>query len=100
MDLLGVLDQFGFLSPVVLGERAGCISVMLVAAWYPERVGRVVLVDPTLASVGDDVRALSLRECPPDWRALRARVGCEVRELSDGPSLVALVKTFLEAPLP
>jgi len=100
MDLLGVLDQFGFLSPVVLGERRGCTSVMLVAAWYPERVGRVVLVDPTLASVGDDVRALSLRDCPPDWRALRARMACEVLELTDDASLLARVKTFLEAPLP
>jgi pimeloyl-ACP methyl ester carboxylesterase len=101
LDLVGVLEQFGFISPVVLGERAGCLSVMLVAAWYPERVGRVVLVDPTLEPEGDDIAALSLRECPPDWRALRAKAACEVLELSSAdPALVERVKTFLEAPLP
>jgi len=75
--------------------------VMLVAAWYPERVGRVVLVDHTLEPEGDDIAALSLRECPADWRALRDRVGCDVLELrSADPALVERVKTLLEAPLP
>jgi pimeloyl-ACP methyl ester carboxylesterase len=103
MDLLGVLDQFGFLQlqPVLLGEGLGCLPVVLVAAWYPQRVGSLILVDPTLHSVGDDVGAMSLRECPPDWPTLRARVACEVLELSDDPSLLArLEKAFLAAPLP
>jgi pimeloyl-ACP methyl ester carboxylesterase len=100
MDLVGVLDQFGFRQPVLVGERLGCLPVTLVAAWYPARVGGVILVDATLDSVGDDIAALSLRECPPDWRVLRARVGCEVLELSDDPSLLARVQTFLAARLP
>jgi pimeloyl-ACP methyl ester carboxylesterase len=101
-DIVGILSQFGFTTPVVVGEGVGCVPVVVVAAWYPERLGRVLLVDPNAAPPdGDDAAAWSLRDCPPDWRALRARLTRGVLEVpADDPSLVARVEAALAAPLP
>jgi pimeloyl-ACP methyl ester carboxylesterase len=102
LDLVGVLDQFGFVTPVLVGEGLGCVPVVLVAAWYPERMGGLVLVDATWeASSGDGVEAQALRDCPPDWAALRSRVNCGVLELrADDAALVPRVEAFAAAPLP
>jgi pimeloyl-ACP methyl ester carboxylesterase len=102
LDLHGVLAQFGFVRPVLLGECLGCLPVVLVAAWFPQVVGRVILVDAACRAP-DDARleARALRECPPDWPALRAELRCAVLELrADDPGLVSSVEAFLEAPLP
>jgi pimeloyl-ACP methyl ester carboxylesterase len=97
-----VLSQFGFASPVLVGEGLGCVPAMIVAAWYPDRVGRIILVAPAVEPPpGDDAGAWALRECPPDWTALRARVSCDVLEVAaDDPSLVERVEALLAAPLP
>jgi pimeloyl-ACP methyl ester carboxylesterase len=101
-DLLGVLRQFGLERPVLIGESLGSLPVVLLAAWYPSCVGRVILLDPTLAaSASDSPEARALRACPPDWPALRAHVRCDVLELrADDPALMSRVEAFLEAPLP
>lgn len=44
-DVMALLDQFGFEQPVLVGHSYGAIVALLVAAWYPERVGALVLVD-------------------------------------------------------
>ncbi|HEY2593157.1 MAG TPA: alpha/beta hydrolase, partial [Chloroflexota bacterium] len=78
-DLAGVLCQFGFEQPVLIGEGLGCLPVVIVAAWHPERVGRVILVGPTCAApLRDGIEARALRECPPDWPALLRSVTCDV----------------------
>ncbi len=113
-DLVGVLKQFGFLKPVLVGERLGCLSVVILAAWYPELVWRAILVEPTWQASdresdgesgretdGESIEARALRECPPDQTALRARVTCEVLEMSaDEAALVQRVEAFVASPLP
>ncbi len=71
MDLLALLDQFGFGSPVLLGEGLGCLTALLVAAWFPTRVSGLILVNQTSEA---DVAALRQRlTCPllalPAWDA-------------------------------
>jgi pimeloyl-ACP methyl ester carboxylesterase len=102
LDLRGVLDQFGFVSPVLVGEGVGCVSVALIAAWYPERVGGLVLVDATCAApAGGSLEARALRDCPPDWPALRSRLRCDVLDVrADDASLVPRIEAFAAAPLP
>src|SRR5207245_9519776 len=43
VDLIGVLSQFGFRTPVLLGERLGCVTALVAAAWYPDRVAGLIL---------------------------------------------------------
>jgi pimeloyl-ACP methyl ester carboxylesterase len=79
VDLLAVLDQFGFPSPVLIGERLGCIAALLVAAWQPGRIAGLVMIDPTCdPPLADGIEARALRDCPPDWPALRQAVTCPV----------------------
>lgn len=101
-DLHGVLQQFGFLEPVLVGERLGCVPVLLVGAWHPEHVGGLVLVDPTRTPPSDgSLEARSLRDCPLDWEALRASLRCEVLEVhADEPTLLDRVESFVVGRLP
>jgi hypothetical protein len=94
---------------VQIGEGLGCLPVVIVAAWHPERVGRVILVGPTCAApLRDGIEARALRECPPDWPALLRSVTCDVMEMPadvarDGgidPALLERVEAFLVTPLP
>jgi pimeloyl-ACP methyl ester carboxylesterase len=94
VDLIGVLDQFGFEAPALISERLGCLTALLVAAWYPERVGCLVLVDMTLETSG--LMAQALRDCPPDLARLRATVRCPVLESTD----LADIETFVRGTLP
>jgi pimeloyl-ACP methyl ester carboxylesterase len=82
VDLRATLEQFGFAAPILIGERLGCIAALLVAAWYPDVIGRLVLVDPVYeASPLHEltIEARALRECPPDWPSLRSSVHCPVQ---------------------
>jgi len=83
-DVLGTLDQFGFESPILVGERLGCVAALVLAAWHPGRVARLALIDPTYAAppaYGSAVEARALRDCPPDWPSLRSAVQCPMLEL-------------------
>ncbi len=101
-DLFGVLKQFGFGAPILIGERLGCLAALLVAAWCPSEVGGLVLIDPHYdPPAGDGLAAQALRDCPPDWPALRSAVHCRV--LVTSASDVALtgdVEALLAATLP
>ena len=80
-DLLGVLRQFGFPTPVVLGEGLGCLVALILAAWYPTHVGALILLEPKYdPPPGESSEARALRDCPPDVARLRARVQCPVIE--------------------
>ena len=82
-DLLAVIQQFGFTDVTLIGERLGCCTALLTAAWLPERVGRLVLVDPIyVASSSETLFARSSSECPPRWTVLRESIGCSLLELS------------------
>ena len=102
LDLVGVLNQFGFVRPVLVGEGLGCVSVALVAAWHPECAGGLVLVDATCEPPPhDSLEARALRDCPPDWAALRSRWRCTVLELrADDASLLRRIEACAAAPLP
>jgi pimeloyl-ACP methyl ester carboxylesterase len=80
LDVDGVLRQFGFESATLVGEGLGCVMALVVAAWYPDHVGRLILLAPKWESLEDSIEARALHECPPDLRALRARVRCQVIE--------------------
>ena len=99
MDLMAMLDQFGLPSPILVGERAGCLTVLLVAAWYPGRVGGLVLVDPEFEPPpGETVEARALGDCPPDWPALRSAVTCPVCAVrGDAQSFVREIDAFASA---
>jgi pimeloyl-ACP methyl ester carboxylesterase len=101
-DLHGVLDQFGFAAPILVGERLGCLPALLVAAWYPEVVGGLVLIDPNYAPPpGESIAARALRECPPDEATMRSGVRCPVLvTTSASASLVHDVETLAAARLP
>src|SRR5438874_361468 len=79
LDLIGVLSQFGFRTPVLLGERLGCVTALVAAAWYPDRVAGLILVDPAYDPPADEgVAARALRDCPPDWPSVRSALRCPV----------------------
>ena len=97
LDLVGVLSQFGFRTPVLVGERLGCVTALVAAAWYPDRVGGLILAHPVYDPPrSEGVAARALRDCPPDWSRLRAAVRCPILE-SAGPQDV---EAFLTAQLP
>jgi pimeloyl-ACP methyl ester carboxylesterase len=98
LDLLGVLDQFGFRRPVLLGERLGCVTALIAAAWYADRVAGLILFEPVFSDTprAESVPARALRDCPPDWPAVRSAVRCPVLERAT----LAEVEPFLAATLP
>jgi pimeloyl-ACP methyl ester carboxylesterase len=79
-DVVEFLRQFGFVSPVLVGEGLGCLTSLIVAAWFPTQAGALILMDARFDAVGDGVEARSLRDCPPDIAALRGAVRCPVFE--------------------
>ena len=96
-DLVGVLSQFGFRTPVLLGERRGCVTALIATAWYPARVAGLILLDPLFeAPTSAGVAARALRDCPPDWPALRAAVRCPVLQ----GTTIDQVGPFIAATLP
>jgi len=98
LDILATLDQFGFVEPVLVGERLGCVAALLVAAWHVDRVAGLVLIDPTYAPpASDGIAARALRECPPDWPALLEAVRCPVLVLGWNADAVAELEVFLKA---
>jgi pimeloyl-ACP methyl ester carboxylesterase len=79
-DLLALLRAFGFASPVLVGQGLGAIAPLLVAAWWPELVGALVLAEPPREFL-PGLEGRGLLECPPDWECLLATVQCPMRIL-------------------
>jgi pimeloyl-ACP methyl ester carboxylesterase len=105
VDLVGVLGQFGFRTPVLVGERLGCVTALAVAAWYPERVAGLILLEPVFAAgPADRLAGRALRDCPPDVARLRAAVRCPVLERTTPTDVDdtarGAVEAFLAATLP
>jgi pimeloyl-ACP methyl ester carboxylesterase len=101
VELVATLDQFGFEKPVLLGERLGCVAALLLAAWHPGRVARLVLIHPTYdapLAFENTIEARSLRDCPPDWPSLRNAVHCPVLELAWTEASLNDLQTFLPLP--
>jgi pimeloyl-ACP methyl ester carboxylesterase len=97
-DLLGVLDLFGFPNPALVAEGRGCVAAVLVAAWHPDRVGRLVLIDPSHAAAElESLAARALRDCPPDWSSLLEAVRCPVLRASWSESGLASIDRFLSS---
>ncbi|MGI9145039.1 MAG: hypothetical protein ACR2IK_00565 [Chloroflexota bacterium] len=95
-DLLALLDQFGFATPVVVAERLGCLAALLISAWHAGRVAGLVLIDPIFEPpAGGSIEARAVRDCPPNWAVLRAAVQCPVLELLQTASVVERVAQFL-----
>ena len=98
VDLVGVLRQFGFASPVLIGERRGCVVATVAAAWYPDRLAGLILVDAESdPPPGESIEARALRDCPPDWPRLRRAITCPLAEMSSSAtSFAADVDAFLD----
>jgi pimeloyl-ACP methyl ester carboxylesterase len=88
-DVLGVMDQFGFLHAIVVAEGVACVTALLLATWYSQHVGRVVLVQPRFALDGKSLQARALRDCPPDCVRLRADLKCPVEEATSAEQVAA-----------
>ena len=93
--LLALLRTFGFLTPLLVGIGRGAIAPLLVAAWWPDAVGALLLVAP-VHDAEPGLLGRGLRECPPDWDALLALVRCPVRvrdEFSEADVEALLLET-------
>ena len=62
-DLVGVMDALGWERMTVVGHSMGGHNAMAFAAWHPERVSRLVIVDSRPAIPGDRL----------DWMHARGR---------------------------
>ena len=62
-DLIGVMDSLGWERTTVVGHSMGGHNAMAFAAWHPERVSRLVIVDSRPAIPGDRL----------DWMHARGR---------------------------
>jgi pimeloyl-ACP methyl ester carboxylesterase len=89
VDLDGVLSQFGFANATVVAEGLGYVTSLLLAAWHPQWVGRLLLVEPSCEARGESIEARALRVCPPNWLELRAAVQCPVTEARGAEEVVA-----------
>jgi pimeloyl-ACP methyl ester carboxylesterase len=71
-DLLDLLDAFGFVTPVLLGEGLGAVPVVLAAVWQPTLVSGLVLLRPRHRPPLklERLAGRGLVECPPNWTAL------------------------------
>jgi pimeloyl-ACP methyl ester carboxylesterase len=101
-DVQDVLNQFGFQHSVLAAEGLSCASALVLAAWYPHRVGSLALIDRDIGSpAGDSLTARSLRECPPVWDALRKGLHCPVVEFAgESPTLPSEIERLLTSGLP
>jgi pimeloyl-ACP methyl ester carboxylesterase len=69
---------------------------LLVAAWHPSRVAGLVLVGAAYDSPpSDSLLARALKDCPPDWAALRGAVECPVLVLPRVADVVGRLESFL-----
>jgi len=100
MVILATLNQFGFEKPILVGERLGCAAALVLAAWNPGRIARLVMIDLSdePRSAQDSLEARALRECPPNWPALRAAVQCPIVEVRWDGATIENLWTHLQIP--
>ncbi|HKW91800.1 MAG TPA: alpha/beta hydrolase [Methylomirabilota bacterium] len=60
-DLLGVMDAMGWARMTVIGHSMGGHNAMAFAAWHPERVERLVVVDSRPSIPADRLRTMHRR---------------------------------------
>jgi pimeloyl-ACP methyl ester carboxylesterase len=96
-QLVATLTQFGFLSPTLIAERGGGVAALVAAAWHPNRVDRLVLVDFSLTATSNNtsLTTQALRDCPPDTQALRDRIQCPLLELRADAQTLARLEDFV-----
>jgi pimeloyl-ACP methyl ester carboxylesterase len=101
-EVLATLDQFGFLRPVLIGEGLGCVAALVLAAWHPSAVSGLVLIDAIYvapAEHADRVEARAIKDCPPDWTALRSAVQSPILEVSStDPAAEQRLQAFVRIP--
>jgi hypothetical protein len=73
---------------------------LLLAAWHPGRMARLVLIDATFAAQRhlESSEARALRDCPPDWPALRRAVHRPLLDLRWTDTALDTLGTFLQIP--
>lgn len=102
VEVLATFEQFGFESPILIGERLGCVAALLIAVWYPTRISRLVLVDPIYTAPCEyrsSIEARALHDCPPDWPSLRMAPRCPILEMHwNDPARAENLQTFLQLP--
>lgn len=70
-DVHAVLAQFGFLNAVLVSSGHGAALVLPLAAWWPEHVSTVVLLEPRYdPPAAESAFGRSLRDAPPQWSSL------------------------------
>jgi pimeloyl-ACP methyl ester carboxylesterase len=99
-DVLAIVDQFGFDQPILVGEGLGCVAALLLAAWHPGRIARLVLIDATFAALSrwESAEARALRDCPPDWPSIRAAVQCPIAEVRWDAATADDLMQYLQIP--
>jgi pimeloyl-ACP methyl ester carboxylesterase len=85
-ELVGLLDQFGFEQPILIGEQSGCVVTTLLAGWYPKRLAGLILLDPIMEAA--DVPGIV--DCPPKWDLVWQRIVCPT--LREPGSIEAFLK--------
>jgi pimeloyl-ACP methyl ester carboxylesterase len=65
-DLASFLRVFGFEHAVLVAEGVGCAAARVVAAWHPELLAGLVLVEPRYTADAAGLRGRGLRDCRLD----------------------------------
>ena len=90
VETLRLLDTFGFEQPVLLGSGLASGVALLLAAWYPNLVDGLILVNPgltrarrhKLAILAADTPAWrAWLDAPPAWARVESQVTCPVLRL-------------------
>ncbi len=100
-DTMALMDQLGFDRVVLVGHSFGAVIALIVAAWYPERVDALVLIDGG-ADIPEVVRAgveALVRRLDTVYPSLEAYLGplCQARWLQPWtPELEAFFAASVE----
>jgi pimeloyl-ACP methyl ester carboxylesterase len=88
LEVLGLLDTFGFSHTVLLGMGLAAGVALVLAAWYPNRVAGLVLVNPTrrlsrsgLEHAPPGAKTRAWLDAPPNWARLERQITCPMLRL-------------------
>lgn len=75
-QVVGLLDHLGVTAADVIGLSRSCVHALLLAARYPERVGRLALIGGTMSATGwpppEDPAFWKRRDCYDGWEKYNA----------------------------